>query len=106
MARAILAFFGGFSILLGIVIILVGVRTENGTALTISLGAGSAFLIAGAPLLGFARVIKLLEQIETNTRSASSPRVAPPAQAGSLAPTQSREPIAGIVTPDLSRDRF
>jgi hypothetical protein len=67
MAKFLLRLFGGGSILLGILSIVGGILTENGIALSIAVYAGSGFLLFGAPLLGFARVISLLEDISANT---------------------------------------
>lgn len=78
MAKHLLSFFGGLSILAGFLTILGGIMTENGFALSISLYAGGGFLLAGAPLLGFARVIELLERIVANTAPALPPPLRKP----------------------------
>jgi len=78
LAKHLLSFFGSLSILAGFLIILGGLLTENGIALSISLYAGGGFLLAGAPLLGFARVIVLLEGIQRNTAFLVPPSPAPP----------------------------
>lgn len=67
MAKAILRLFGGASILIGLLTIVVGLLTPNGAGLIITVPIGAGFLISGAPLLGFAQVIALLEQIARNT---------------------------------------
>lgn len=75
MAKGILKIFGGLLIGIGILVI-VGVafitegRTGGLAAIWPALAVGGGFLIAGAPLLGFAQVIDLLEEIARNSRGA------------------------------------
>jgi len=75
LAKLILGFFGGLSILTGIIIIVNAVVTGPAEMAAVAFYAGCALLLAGAPLLGFARVIVLLERIERNT----APTLAKPA---------------------------
>lgn len=68
MAKNILRVFGFLSVLQGIILIVAGLQERDGIAVGLFVCFGSAFLLAGAPLLGFARVIGLLEKIERNTQ--------------------------------------
>ena len=123
MAKSILKFFGGASILVGLLIIGLGFDRRDGGSAFVALLAGSGFLVAGAPLLGFARVIELLEQIAANTGSIPTPRsrmpqgagglsafapvpsaVAPPAPA-SEPPRPGRHTVAEIARQDIYRGR-
>lgn len=70
MAKGLLRFFGGASVLLGFVALGWGFA-HNGNLIAMSWGGG--MLLAGAPLLGFAQVITLLEQIARNTRMGPTP---------------------------------
>lgn len=67
MAKGLLQFFGGASVLLGFVSLAWGLA-NNANWIAVSWGAG--MLLAGAPLLGFAKVIELLHVIARNTRPA------------------------------------
>lgn len=70
MAKGILRLFGGLAILSGLLTLLAGLFLFQGQpgAFAVSfLPVGASLLIAGAPLLGFAQVIDLLEQIARNT---------------------------------------
>ena len=68
MAKITLRIFGVLTVLPGILLIVVGFSSKEPIVLLTSIALGSAFFLAGAPLLGFARVITLLERIERNTR--------------------------------------
>lgn len=72
MAKALLAFFGGVSILTGFAIIYVTLNEKADAVTVIGFYIGGGFLAAGAPLLGFARVITLLERIERNTQKSDA----------------------------------
>lgn len=76
MAKFLLNLFGGGSILIGLLIILSGLATASGLGAGIGLYVGSGLLLFGAPLLGFARVIEVLEEISANTRNVSIEQVA------------------------------
>ena len=70
MAKGILKLFGGLSILAGLLTLLAGLFLFQGQpgAFAVSfLPIGASLLVAGAPLLGFAQVIELLERIANNT---------------------------------------
>lgn len=71
MAKLTLQIFGFLTILPGILLIVAGLQQRDGTVALVGIALGSGFFLAGAPLLGFARVIGLLEKIERNTRSDS-----------------------------------
>lgn len=125
MAKSILKFFGGASILVGLLIIGLGFDRRDGGSAFVALLAGSGFLVAGAPLLGFARVIELLEQIAANTGSPLAPKArttqgasglsafaperptdAPPEPAPASEPPQrGRHTVAEIARQDTYRGR-
>lgn len=67
MAKGILRFFGALAIICGAVTILFGLIGGLG-AFIVVVPIGAGFLISGAPLLGFAYVIELLEEIARNTK--------------------------------------
>lgn len=71
MAKLTLQIFGFLTVLPGILLILAGLQEKDGFTFVLSVGLGAGFFLAGAPLLGFARVISLLEKIERNTRADS-----------------------------------
>lgn len=68
MAKFLLNVFGGGSILVGVLIIAIGLSTASAAGTGVGLYVGSGLLLFGAPLLGFARVIEVLEEISANTR--------------------------------------
>lgn len=68
MAKITLQIFGFLTVLPGILLIAAGLQEKDGVTAVMSIAFGSGFFLAGAPLLGFARVIGLLEKIERNTR--------------------------------------
>lgn len=72
MAKTMLRGFGGLMMLLGACIIGLSFdtrRAELSTYLSTILPIGVILLIFGAPLIGLAQVIDLLEKIERNTRA-------------------------------------
>ena len=73
MAKLTLQIFGMLTVVPGICIILAGLASNDAAIVPLSLALGSGFFLAAAPLLGFARVISLLERIELNTRREGAP---------------------------------
>lgn len=65
MAKGLLRFFGLISIVIGFASLGLGVLTGVGFLIILPWSVG--LLLAGAPLLGFAYVIELLEDIAKNT---------------------------------------
>lgn len=65
MAKGLLRFFGVISVLCGFVAI--GASFLAGSAMLVTLPWGIGMLLAGAPLLGFAYGLELLEDIVRNT---------------------------------------
>ena len=68
MAKITLRIFGVLTVLPGIALMIVGFTANDAYVFMLSVALGGGFFLAGAPLLGFARVISLLERIEHNTR--------------------------------------
>ena len=68
MAQGILRFFGIASIMVGLLVLAFGLPSEGGLGRILVYSLGSAFLLFGAPLLGFAHALDVLEKIEENTR--------------------------------------
>lgn len=100
MVRGSLFASGLLNVVVGIFVILAsfGERTNAGFQSLLSIGMGMA--LAGLLLLGFARVILLLEQIVANTsRAAAVTSGAEPAEASrpavSIAASSGGEPMAG-----------
>ncbi|MGU3417651.1 hypothetical protein [Methylobacterium sp. D54C] len=68
MAKVLLKFFGLAALLTGVIAIAVGVaNAKDAASLWLSFYAGSGALLFGASLLGFAKIIDLLERIAANT---------------------------------------
>ena len=98
MAKGILRFFGALAIIAGAMTIVFGLMAGGPYALVVVVPVGAGFLISGAPLLGFAQVIELLEEIARNTRSAPA-HVASRGDAPTLALPGFAPPALGV---DLS----
>ncbi|WP_455973164.1 hypothetical protein [Methylorubrum populi] len=75
MAKFLLTLFGGVSIIIGGFSFGFGFLSGPNYIL---MGWGSGMLLAGAPLLGFANVIELLERIAINTQKTGTPVAANP----------------------------
>lgn len=78
MAKGILNVFGWLSIVIGA---LGSALTIMGGSLLVGLAASFGSLIAGAFMLGFVRVIELLEQIASNARRDASAEPVLPSRA-------------------------
>lgn len=76
MAKGLLRFFGFLSVICGIGGIAAGILT--GGVMYAALAWGVGMLLAGAPLLGFAYALELLEDIARNTAPHDPARQPPP----------------------------
>ena len=93
MAKAILLFFGISDLIGGAFIVFLGFGRKTEAEVLSSLYVGLAVFVAGALLIGFARIITLLEQIAENTAPAIIP-LAPDA------PRSGNHSTAGVVHKD------
>lgn len=75
MAKFLLTLFGGISIIIGGFSFGLGFLSGPNYIL---MGWGAGMLLAGAPLLGFANVIELLERIAINTQKTGAPNATNP----------------------------
>ena len=99
MARFLLSFFGAVSLLIGSLSLVLGLLLALNDQL---IGLGICLLISGAILLGFVRLLDLLEQIAENTKPtvAASPSADRRRQGIEPAMTEFNEGLGALLRQD------